>query len=210
MSSFDTPKTAAMRNFLKKEKGRVTGLSIEPDGVFIYTDSEQWQDDAGAGTWREDSETAAIKDFYSTVQPGVKNKMRRKNPVHKLLARKDLQRATRLFAKATAASRKHSNLTRNALEKYGDHGPQISGVIRDHFPQHVKDELRRLARDVTEYSNAGYEARPKGVRQSTMRELASEVARRGGSGFYGPQARRTNTVKKKTRKRNPERITQAW
>ena len=68
--SFDTPRTKAMRQFLKREAGRVTGLSIEPDGVFIYTDSAQWCDDAGAGTFRADSETAAIKRFYEMVQPG--------------------------------------------------------------------------------------------------------------------------------------------
>lgn len=57
-----------MASFLIKEADRVTGLSIEDDGVFIYTDSSQWCDDAGAGTFREDSETRAIKKFYSLVQ----------------------------------------------------------------------------------------------------------------------------------------------
>lgn len=65
---FDTPKTKAMREFLKREASRVVGLSIEPDGVFIYTNSREWCDDAGAGTWRADSETAAIRAFYETVR----------------------------------------------------------------------------------------------------------------------------------------------
>lgn len=65
---FDSPKTKAMRRFLMKERERVTGLSIEPDGVFIYTDSSQWCDDAGAGTFREDTETKAIKSFYERVR----------------------------------------------------------------------------------------------------------------------------------------------
>ena len=68
--AFDTPRTKSMQNFLQREAHRVTGLSIEPDGVFIYTDSSQWCDDAGAGTFRADSETAAIKRFYELVQPG--------------------------------------------------------------------------------------------------------------------------------------------
>jgi hypothetical protein len=65
---FDKPKTKAMQDFLVKEKSRVTGLSIEPDGVFIYTDTQHWTDDAGAGTFRGDSETQAIKRFYAQVQ----------------------------------------------------------------------------------------------------------------------------------------------
>ncbi len=66
---FDAPKTKAMRDFLVKEKSRVTGLSIEDDGVFIYTDSSLWSDDAGAGTFRGDTETKAIKRFYEQVRP---------------------------------------------------------------------------------------------------------------------------------------------
>lgn len=65
---FDQPKTQAMRRFLQRERARITGLSIEDDGVFIYTDSSKWCDDAGAGTFRADSETQAIKLFYSCVQ----------------------------------------------------------------------------------------------------------------------------------------------
>lgn len=73
--TFDNPKTKAMRAFLAKEgpggTGRVVGLSIEPDGVFIYTDSAQWCDDAGAGTFRADSETAAIAAFKARIQPAA-------------------------------------------------------------------------------------------------------------------------------------------
>lgn len=65
---FDRPKTKVMRKFLEREKNRVVGLSIEDDGVFIYTNSWEWCDDQGAGTFRADSETAAIKDFYANVQ----------------------------------------------------------------------------------------------------------------------------------------------
>lgn len=67
---FDKPKTKAMKAFLEKEKHRVVGLSIEVDGVFIYTRSHEWCDDHGAGTFRADSETAAIKKFYERVCEG--------------------------------------------------------------------------------------------------------------------------------------------
>lgn len=73
MTAFDTPRTKALAAFLLKEgpagSGRVTGLSIEgDDGVFIYTESAQWCDDNGSGTFRGDSETKAIRAFYDRVQ----------------------------------------------------------------------------------------------------------------------------------------------
>lgn len=69
---FDQPKTKTLQNFLAREAAglnRIVGLSIEPDGVFIYTDSSLWCDDAGAGTFRGDSETQAIARFRDQVQP---------------------------------------------------------------------------------------------------------------------------------------------
>lgn len=70
---WDKPRTKTMQAFIEKEGpngiDRVTGLSIEGDGVFIYTDSSQWCDDAGSGTFRGDSETAAIRHFYERVIP---------------------------------------------------------------------------------------------------------------------------------------------
>ncbi|QIG74679.1 hypothetical protein EVC12_044 [Rhizobium phage RHph_I42] len=68
--SFNKPKTKAMKTFLEMEKSRIVGLSIEADGVFIYTRSHEWCDDAGSGTFRADSETAAIRAFYERVRKG--------------------------------------------------------------------------------------------------------------------------------------------
>lgn len=72
MNSFDKPQTAAMRKFLEKEgpagSGRVVGLSIEGDGVFIYTESAKWDDGGGSGTFRGDTETQAIARFKELVQ----------------------------------------------------------------------------------------------------------------------------------------------
>lgn len=65
-----------MRKFLQQEYNinhRVVGLSIEEDGVFIYTNSWEWCDDAGSGTFRGDTETQAIKNFYARVQRGNPN-----------------------------------------------------------------------------------------------------------------------------------------
>lgn len=59
-----TPK--ALANLVKSDM-RITGFSIEDDGVFIYTDSEKWADDAGSGTFREDTATAAIHKYKDRV-----------------------------------------------------------------------------------------------------------------------------------------------
>lgn len=95
--------------------------------------------------------------------------------------------AARRFANACAASREHERKAGEALAAYGEHGALISGCVRDHFPESVKDELRRLARRVSEESDAAWLARPARVRLSTMRKLSQEIAGRYGSGRYGPQ-----------------------
>ena len=105
-----------------------------------------------------------------------------------ILDRPDLARAAELFAEACEQSREHSRAAAAALEAYGDNGPQISGCIRDHFPQCTKDYLRSLARNVSIYLDAAHKARPPRFRVNTMRKLAQAIARRDGCGFYGPQA----------------------
>ncbi len=105
-----------------------------------------------------------------------------------LLARKDMQPAIKLFEKATRASRAHYRLVSDSMDEYGDQGPQISGIVREHFPTDVKNRLRKLSRDINKYADAAYYARPKGVRNTTMQALAGAVATKTGTGFYGPQA----------------------
>lgn len=63
---FDTPKTKTLREALNDP--RIVGLSIEADGVFIYTNSAEWCDAYGAGTFRADTETAAVRKFKSEVR----------------------------------------------------------------------------------------------------------------------------------------------
>lgn len=117
------------------------------------------------------------------------------------LDRPELARAAELFAQSVAAARRHNELAAQALKKYGEHGPAISGAVRSHFPAKVKDELRALARDVSRLSDEAYKARPRGVRVSTMRELARDVATRDGSGFYGAQARNPRRRRRATASR---------
>lgn len=104
-----------------------------------------------------------------------------------VLSRPDLAAARYLFEQACRASRMHDAETKAALQRYGEHGPQISGCVRAHFPEEVKNRLRGLAQAVTHRSDAAYAARPPRVRFTTMRHLAQSVATRDGAGFYGPQ-----------------------
>jgi len=107
--------------------------------------------------------------------------------VSNLLFRSDLQVAQRYFRRACRLSRDHDALAAQALGQFGNHGPPISGCVREHFPDNVKNKLRRLAARVTSYSDAAYAARPKRVRIATMRALSRAIAREYGYGFYGPQ-----------------------
>jgi hypothetical protein len=108
-------------------------------------------------------------------------------PKQSILDRPYLLKAAQHFAAACAISRAHGLVTASALHVYGDHGPQISGTIRDHFPEDVRDNLRGLARLVTRHSDEAWAARPPRVRQSTMLALSRAVAQRDGGGFYGPR-----------------------
>jgi len=91
------------------------------------------------------------------------------------------------FVIACRAARAHDRLAAACIASYGGHGPDVSGCVRDHFPDHIKDTLRGLAKLARESSESGYAARPARVRMSTMRKLAGQIAAAHGSGFYGPQ-----------------------
>jgi hypothetical protein len=104
-----------------------------------------------------------------------------------LLGRADLAPAAHCYGLACLASRQHDASAARAFKQYGDHGPAISGCVRDHFPARVREQLRELARRVTLHSNAAWAARPARVRSSTMRDLGRAVAQRDGAGFYGPR-----------------------
>ena len=42
-----------------------------------------------------------------------------------------------------------SDIVDGALLTYGDYGPLVSGVVRSHFPEEVRDALRWLAHRAT-------------------------------------------------------------
>ena len=104
-----------------------------------------------------------------------------------LLHRADLTPAALLFADCCAQSRAWDKAGRDALAAYGDHGPQVSGILRDHFPKCTQDHMRALARNISILSDAAWAARPARVHRSTMRKLSRAVVQRDGGGFYGPR-----------------------
>lgn len=99
-----------------------------------------------------------------------------------------LKPAERHFTRACRMSRRWCNYVRLNIRRYGDvRGNHTSGVYNENWPDRVKDRLRAIAHAITRFTDAGYAARPRYVHFSTMRSLASAVARRDGSGYYGPR-----------------------
>ena len=108
-----------------------------------------------------------------------------------LLSRPDLAESREAFRLACQFSRAWNAILNAALQVHGDHGPFVSGAGREHFPDDLKTELRRLARTVSEQCDAAYKARPTRVRLSTIVLLGRAVAHRDGCGYYGPSSQRS-------------------
>jgi hypothetical protein len=104
-----------------------------------------------------------------------------------LLDNPNFEEAALHFADACRYSREHAFFAAAQLKVFGDHGPAISGCVRDHFPADRKETLRYLARLCAQASDRAWKARPSRVRSATMRKLSRLVAQRDGAGFYGPQ-----------------------
>ena len=56
-----------LRRLIEKDE-RIVAFTIEPDGVFIYTNSNEWCNDDGAGTFRADTVREAIADYKMNVR----------------------------------------------------------------------------------------------------------------------------------------------
>lgn len=101
-----------------------------------------------------------------------------------VLDRPALAQAAEHFVAAHTLSRAHASIAADALRLFGDHGPQVSGVVRGHFPEPIKVALRALCDAMNNASAAAWMARPRGVRNATMRELSRAIRARDGGGFY--------------------------
>ena len=62
-----TIKTKALQAFLKANSHRITNVTIDSDGVWLFTDSSHWHDGNSSGTFRGDSEAAAIRKFNDRI-----------------------------------------------------------------------------------------------------------------------------------------------
>jgi len=81
-----------------------------------------------------------------------------------------------LCAAAETNRIRYQDAIRDAERTYGDHGPLISGVVRDHFPGPVKDQLRayvRVIQDQQDQSLAHWVA--SGRRAHTWRETRTRM-----------------------------------
>lgn len=94
------------------------------------------------------------------------------------------------FIDACIASQAYDKMLRHALDMFGNHGNDVSGAGRDHFPETTKQRLRDKCLQVKWYSDMAWESKPKRVHDSTMRELSRQCANHHGFGFYGPQGDR--------------------
>ncbi len=67
-----TPK--ALANLVKSDM-RITGFTIDDAGFWIYTDSAKWQErmNPTCGTFREDTVSAAIRDYKGSVERALGN-----------------------------------------------------------------------------------------------------------------------------------------
>lgn len=91
------------------------------------------------------------------------------------------------FRRAAAASRAWSRAYSHQCDHYkvpwGT--THVSGIGQDCFPEHVKRGLAVLADRTRVENQAGMDARPRGMRQSTLLTLARAIVERDGGGYYG-------------------------
>lgn len=83
-------------------------------------------------------------------------------------------------------SRLHSKLAGRACKRYGDHGPNVSAIVHDHFPEGIKALLRDHALAASNWINASYVLWTlSGRRRETWLRLKEQVISEHGRGFYG-------------------------
>ena len=82
-------------------------------------------------------------------------------------------------------SRSHSDLCKAALDQYGDHGPDVSGVCRNHFPEPIKVKLRSMAKAINTHNNIAAGFRPPRSHYSTFIKVKRHLESKYGKGFYG-------------------------
>jgi hypothetical protein len=76
------------------------------------------------------------------------------------------------LSRITQLERQYHCAVSIAESKYGDFGPLISGVVRDHFPDETKNELRALCVAINDATDSSYVAwRQSGRKTHTWRAL---------------------------------------
>lgn len=68
-----------------------------------------------------------------------------------------------LIQKAT-----YNRIVRTCLFSYGSHGSDISGIVREHFPEWAKNLLRSTLKMSYSFQDAGRRKAPAGTRSTTV------------------------------------------
>jgi len=85
-------------------------------------------------------------------------------------------------------SRHWSEQVQRYIKLHGDViGCHTSGCYNPDWPETVKNRLRDLAFGVGLMEDEAYRFRPRKTHRSTVTSIARFIARRDGSGYYGPQ-----------------------
>lgn len=111
-----------------------------------------------------------------------------KMKLEKLIAR--APESARHFRRAAAASRAWTRAYSHQCDRHNIPWGKthVSGIGQDSFPEHVKRGLAVLADRTRIENQSGMDARPRGMRQSTLLTLARAIVARDGGGYYGFRA----------------------
>lgn len=109
------------------------------------------------------SNIARLEDAMKTLRevriysmPGIRHKTGAYIRAHTPGMDKALHASTRRYWQEieALASAVYGEAVDAAEATYGSHGPLVSGVVREHFPKAVKDDLRKLAHLITDAGEA--------------------------------------------------------
>lgn len=98
--------------------------------------------------------------------------------------RERLAESIRFWHESRRAMMEYCRLVDEAIAKYGERGPLISGVVYSHFPSEVKDRLRDTLTEAHRLYDAGFAARPKRMRHATMWAAYAEVRAEYPNTYY--------------------------
>ena len=98
--------------------------------------------------------------------------------------REKLADSIRLWHESRRVMMEYCRIVGEAIAEHGEYGPLISGVVQLHFPPEVKERLRSTLTEAHKLRDAGFAARPKRIRHTTMQEAYAEVRAEYPNTYY--------------------------